>query len=38
MAQQEPIDQRKLFTQTLIISMIIWLLVLMGWSYFSRPP
>jgi YidC/Oxa1 family membrane protein insertase len=38
MAQQEPIDQRKLFTQTLVISMIIWLLVLMGWSYFSRPP
>lgn len=37
MAQQEPIDQRKLFTQTLIISMIIWLLVIMGWSYFSRP-
>jgi hypothetical protein len=38
MAQQEPIDQRKLFTQTLVISMVIWLLVLMGWSYFSRPP
>ncbi len=38
MAQQEPIDQRKLFTQTLVISMIIWLLVIMGWSYFSRPP
>ncbi|MCS6923113.1 MAG: tetratricopeptide repeat protein [Fimbriimonadales bacterium] len=38
MAQQDPIDQRKLFTQTLVISMIIWLLVLLGWSYFSRPP
>ncbi|MCS6919521.1 MAG: tetratricopeptide repeat protein [Fimbriimonadales bacterium] len=38
MAQPEPIDQRKLFTQTLVISMIIWLLVIMGWSYFSRPP
>jgi predicted negative regulator of RcsB-dependent stress response len=38
MAQQEPIDQRKLFTQTLVISMIIWLLVLMGWSYFRARP
>lgn len=38
MAQQPDIDQRKLFTQTLIFSMIIWLLVLMGWSYFSKPP
>ncbi|MFN4033578.1 MAG: membrane protein insertase YidC [Fimbriimonadales bacterium] len=38
MAQPDPIDQRKLFTQTLVVSMIIWLLVIMGWSYFSRPP
>lgn len=38
MAQQPEIDQRKLFTQTLIISMVIWLLVLMGWSYLSKPP
>ncbi len=38
MAQQPDIDQRKLFTQTLIISMIIWLMVLMGWSYLSKPP
>ena len=38
MAQPDPIDQRKLFTQTLVISMIIWLILIMGWSYFSRPP
>ncbi|MFQ3611417.1 MAG: membrane protein insertase YidC [Fimbriimonadales bacterium] len=38
MAQQPEIDQKKLFTQTLIISMVIWLVFIMGWSYFSRPP
>ncbi len=38
MAQQPEIDQKKLFTQTLIISMVIWLIFIMGWSYFARPP
>jgi YidC/Oxa1 family membrane protein insertase len=35
---QEPIDQKKLFLQTMLIAMVIWLLLLMGWSYFARPP
>jgi YidC/Oxa1 family membrane protein insertase len=35
---QEPIDQKKLFVQTMLIAMVIWLLLLMGWSYFARPP
>jgi len=35
---QEPVDQKKLFVQTMLIAMVIWLLLLMGWSYFARPP
>jgi len=35
---QEPIDQKKLFIQTMLIAMVLWLLLLMGWSYFARPP
>ncbi len=37
MAQQEPIDQRKLFLQTFLIATVIWLILFMGWAYFSRP-
>ncbi|MCS7066868.1 MAG: hypothetical protein NZL85_11435, partial [Fimbriimonadales bacterium] len=35
---QEPIDQKKLFVQTMLIAMVIWLLLLMGWVYLTRPP
>ncbi|MDW8107656.1 MAG: membrane protein insertase YidC [Armatimonadota bacterium] len=38
MAQQEPIDQRKLFIQTFAIATIIWLIIFLGWTYFSLPP
>ncbi|MEN3001063.1 MAG: membrane protein insertase YidC [Armatimonadota bacterium] len=35
---QEPIDQKKLFVQTMLIAMVIWLLLLMGWVYLTQPP
>ncbi|GBC92692.1 Membrane protein insertase YidC 2 [bacterium HR15] len=35
---QEPVDQKKLFIQTMLIAMMLWLLLLMGWSYFTRAP
>ncbi|MDW8105986.1 MAG: YidC/Oxa1 family membrane protein insertase [Armatimonadota bacterium] len=38
MAQQEPIDQRKLFVQTFVIATLIWLILFLGWAYFTLPP
>ncbi len=38
MAQQPDIDQRKLFMQVMFISMVIWLVVIMSFSYFRQPP
>ncbi|MCS7273102.1 MAG: membrane protein insertase YidC [Fimbriimonadales bacterium] len=38
MAQQEPIDQRKLFVQTFVIATLIWLILFFGWMYFTLPP
>ncbi len=35
---QEPIDQKKLFLQTLVIATMIWLLIIIGWSALHRPP
>lgn len=38
MAQQPEVDQRKLFMQVMFFSMVIWLIVIMSWGYFSAPP